>query len=85
MSNTPLNYPAVLKSSFPHVAIGALFQSCKVETFQIEENMTVEEVENAFWDNFRIPIKLYVREGAYWLKSAVYNSLSLKSIYALSI
>lgn len=78
--NEQLNFSANHKGSFPFVRINELCKECaNVSDVNIEESMTAEEVEQLFWKKFRLPVALFIKNGAYWMKSSNRNKKPLKA------
>lgn len=66
---------------FPRMRINELMPQKSDADLFIDETMTVEEVEYLFWKKFELPVQVYTRKGGYWLKTALSNSLQLKSLF----
>lgn len=74
--NEKLHFHARLGQSFPHIRIRELCQSHNA-FLDIEDRMTVKEVETLFRQQFGLPAHVYVKDGNYWLKSPAYDSRRL--------
>ena len=76
--NEKLHFHARLEHSFPHVPINELCHPRKA-ALDIEEKMTVREVETLFRRHFGLPARVSVKAGKYWLKSHAFDSRRLIS------
>lgn len=80
--NEQLNLSANHKGSFPYVRINELCKECNTSAdINIEDSMTAEEVEHLFLNKFKLPVSLFIKKGAYWMKSSIRNKKPLNATF----
>lgn len=75
--NEPMRCTALNGKSFPSISIAELMHETEDREIVIEESMTASEVETLFRKIFHLPVQVFLKQGGYWLKNALCNSLPL--------
>ena len=75
--NEDLLFSARLGQSFPHIRLNEFCQATQKASLDIEDRMTVKEVENLFRQHFGLPAQVFIKKGVYWLKSPAFDSRRL--------
>ncbi len=73
----PMRCTALKGKTFPSISIADLMHETEDREIVIEDTMTVSEVETLFRKMFHLPVQVYLKQGGYWLKNALCNSLPL--------
>ena len=73
----PINYAALMGRVFSQVQLSELLPHAKGVNLELEDYMTIEEVEEMFGRHFGIMVRIFLRKGGYWLKNNLMGSLTL--------
>ena len=64
-----LDFISHLHHSFSFAPVKELYPGCEAGNIEIEESMTIKEVEALFENNWHLPAKIYVTVEGYLLKN----------------
>jgi hypothetical protein len=75
--NERFNQAALTGKVFTQVQLSELLPQAKGANLELEDSMTIEEVEEMFGKHFGIMVQIFLRKGGYWLKNNLMGSLTL--------
>ena len=78
--NEPFCRDALSGKVFSQVRIGELLPERSGQNLDLEDTMTIEEVEQLFGKYFGLQVQIYLRKGGYWLKNHLLSSLTLSPV-----
>lgn len=68
--------------SFPFIPVDEICPLCPDCGVDIEDKMTIGEVENLFLEQLHLPVKIFVQKDGYWQKDTTTGRLVLGQILA---